>query len=124
MESPQKLSPIHTYHITHDAVMKTHAGWRVPERYREPHYETGRVRDAVGLIDRSDVVKIDLKGVGLRAWATRIFETDVTPQRACRVRLETGVPVACCWLRNDRGIVIMPSQCTVDAIYGLETDRR
>ena len=115
----QKQSPVHTCHIAHGATMAEQAGWLVPERYALPEQEGGALRNAVGLIDRSDVGKIEINGKGLAAWASSAYKTEVTPQRTAHFDITDGIFGLCCWLRDDRGLMVVPTGDTEAALEAL-----
>lgn len=115
----QKLSPVHTHHITHGATMAERAGWLVPERYTLPDQESAALRDAVGLIDRSDVGKIELNGKGLAAWSSGVHKTKVVPQQTAHLTIADGVSGLCCWLRSDQGLLVVPAGATRAAVEAL-----
>ncbi len=118
-----KHSPVYTHHMTHGATMAERAGWLVPERYTFPEQESAALRDSVGLIDRSDVGKIELNGKGLTPWSSGVYKTEVMPQQTAYLTVADGVTGLCCWLRRDQGLMIVPADATDAALAALADGR-
>ena len=116
MPSPQKQSSVHAAHVEHGAVMAHKAGWVMPERYADLNDEASRVQQGVGLIDRSDIIKIDVKGSALQTWVKQTFDADITAQEACRGITDDGTVRICCLMRVDWGLMIVPTPHTAERV--------
>jgi heterotetrameric sarcosine oxidase gamma subunit len=125
MTSPLKHSALYDVHAAHRAAFATVADWRVPARYGDPRDEARRVREGVGVIDRSDTGKFEIAGRRLGAWIAQRFgdEGAVAPMQACRVAVDVHAPGLWCRLREDRGmLLISPEHATsIHAILALST---
>jgi len=109
MPSPQKQSSVHAAHVERGAVMAHKDGWVMPERYADLNDEVIRVQQGVGLIDRSDIIKIDVKGSALQTWVKQTFDVDIKAQEACRGITDDGTVRICCLMRVDWGLMIDPT---------------
>ncbi len=116
MPSPQKQSSIHAAHVEHGAVMAHKDGWAMTERYADLNDEVGRVQQGVGLIDRSDIIKIDLKSSTLQTWIKQTFDADIKAQEACRGITADGTVRICCSMRVDWGLMIVPTPHTAERV--------
>lgn len=59
---PVRLTPLHDWHIQHDAKMMVAGEWMRPEHYGDPGGEVRAIRGSVGLIDVSTLGKMHLVG--------------------------------------------------------------
>jgi len=109
MPSTQKQSSVHAVHVERGAVMAYKDGWAMPERYADLNDEVSRVQQGVGLIDRSDIIKIDVKGSTLQTWVKQTFDADIKEQEACRGITDDGTGRICCLMRVDWGLMIDPT---------------
>ena len=116
MPSSQKQSSVHAAHVEHGAVLEHEDGWAMPGRYANLSDEAGRVQHGVGLIDRSDTIKIDLKGSALQAWVKQTFAADIKSQEACRGIADDGTVSICCLMRMDWGLIVVPSHHTAERV--------
>ena len=116
MPSPQKQSSVHAAHVEHGAVMAHKDGWFMPERYADLNNEASRVKQGVGLIDRSDIIKIDVKGSALQTWVKQTFDADIKAQEACRGITDDGTVRICCLMRVDWGLMIVPTPHTAERV--------
>ena len=116
MPSPQKQSSVHAAHVEHGAVMAHKDGWVMPERYADLNNEASRVKQGVGLIDRSDIIKIDVKGSALQTWVKQTFDADIKAQEACRGITADGTVRICCSMRVDWGLMIVPTPHTAERV--------
>lgn len=62
---PVRYSPMHPWHLAHDARPLVAGGWIRPDHYGDPAAEARAVRDSVGIIDVTPIGKLDLRGPDL-----------------------------------------------------------
>ncbi len=78
-------SPLHNYHLEHDAQMVEYAGWQMPIRYSSIQEETRQVRTSGGLFDVSHMGRVKMTGLH----AKRLLE------RVCSRRIGNMQPGQC-----------------------------
>ena len=100
---PVQLSPIHSWHLNHDAQMMPAGLWQRPEHYGNPRNEVLAVRERVGLIDVSTLGKLQLTGSGVPDLLERIYVNQWRKLRLGKVRY--GV------MCNDEGIILDDGVC-------------
>ena len=100
---PVQLSPIHSWHLNHDAQMMPAGLWLRPEHYGNPRNEVLAVRERVGLIDVSTLGKLQLTGSGVPDLLERIYVNQWRKLRLGKVRY--GV------MCNDEGIILDDGVC-------------
>lgn len=98
---PVALTPIHDWHLEHDAKMMVAGVWMRPEYYGSPEHaveEVRGVRERVGLIDVSPLGKFKLTGTGVPNLLDRIYINNWQKLAVGRVRY--GV------MCNEEGVVM------------------
>ena len=100
---PVQTTPIHQWHLDHDANMMVAGLWLRPNHYGDPAAETVGVRNRVGLIDVSPLGKLQLTGPGVPELLERIYTNQWDNLRVGRVRY--GV------MCNDEGVVLNDGVC-------------
>jgi sarcosine oxidase subunit alpha len=95
---PVRLTPMHAWHLEHDAKLMNAGLWKRPEHYGDPQAEVGAVRQAVGLIDVSSLGKFQLSGPDVPLLLERVYTNRWRNLGIGRVRY--GVMV------NEEGIVL------------------
>lgn len=114
-------------HTAHGATFRSVAGWQIPAHYGDVQEETRRVRENVGLIDRSESGKVELTGRELGGWFTRRFGSEaVPPLRSCTVSVDPSHTGQWLQLRQDRGFFLTDPEhmvATLAALASLSGDR-
>jgi sarcosine oxidase subunit alpha len=70
---PVRMTPMHEWHVSHDAKMMNAGFWKRPEHYGNPIEEVRAVREKVGLIDVSTLGKIHLYGSDVPNLLERVY---------------------------------------------------
>ncbi len=65
-------SPLHKYHLEHDAQLVEYAGWQMPIRYSSIQEETRQVRTSGGLFDVSHMGRIKMTGLHAKRLLERL----------------------------------------------------
>ena len=108
-----KQTALIEHHTTHRATFRSVAGWQTPAHYGNAQEEARRVRENVGLIDRSESGKVELTGRGLGDWfAGRFGSEAVPPLRSCTVSLSPTHTGRWLQLRQDRGFLLTDPEHT------------
>ncbi len=70
---PERISPVHQWHLNRGAKMMVAGLWKRPEHYGDPETEVLAVRQQVGLLDVSTLGKYRLNGPGVPDLLDRIY---------------------------------------------------
>ncbi|CAN5808442.1 sarcosine oxidase subunit alpha [soil metagenome] len=62
IHEPVRRSPLHPWHVEHDAAPLVAGAWIRPDHYGDPAGEARNVRETVGIIDVTPLGKLDLRG--------------------------------------------------------------
>jgi glycine cleavage system T protein (aminomethyltransferase) len=65
-------SPLHNYHLEHDAQLVEYAGWQMPIRYSSIQDETRQVRTSGGLFDVSHMGRVKMTGLHAKRLLERV----------------------------------------------------
>ncbi|HVY82314.1 MAG TPA: 2Fe-2S iron-sulfur cluster-binding protein [Steroidobacteraceae bacterium] len=92
--APQRLLPIHDWHVANGAVMHDFGEWRRPVVYLRPGEtreqgmirEATAVRNAAGLFDGSPLGKIEVHGPDARDFLDRFYINDLSTLQPLRAR--------------------------------------
>ncbi len=95
---PERLSPVHEWHLAQGARMMVAGLWQRPEHYGDPEAEVQAVRERVGLIDVTTLGKFRLTGAGVPDLLDRIYVNKWQKLAVGRVRY--GL------MCNDEGIIL------------------
>ena len=90
---PERLTPMHTWHLQHRATMMPAGLWQRPAFYAQPEHRTRRieaevsaVRDNVGLIDVSTLGGIEVRGPDAAEFLNRMYTFAYKNQQTGRSR--------------------------------------
>jgi sarcosine oxidase subunit alpha len=100
---PVQVSPLHEWHVAHNARLTIAGLWLRAERYGDPTLEVRAVRQAVGVIDVGTLGKLRLTGPGVPALLDRLYINQFQNLGVGRVRY--GV------MCNDEGVVLDDGVC-------------
>ena len=100
---PVQVSPLHEWHVAHNARLTIAGLWLRAERYGDPAVEVRAVRQAVGAIDVGTLGKLRLTGPGVPALLDRLYINQFQKLGVGRVRY--GV------MCNDEGVVLDDGVC-------------
>ena len=100
---PVQVSPLHEWHVAHNARLTIAGLWLRAERYGDPTLEVRAVRQAVGAIDVGTLGKLRLTGPGVPALLDRLYINAFKKLGLGRVRY--GV------MCNDEGVVLDDGVC-------------
>ena len=107
MASLSKQTALFEQHTAHHAVFRSVADWQIPAHYGNAQEEARRVRESVGLIDRSEIGTFELTGRNLGAWFAGRFGIEVIPPlRSCTVALDSNLTGRWLQLRQDHGFLL------------------
>jgi sarcosine oxidase subunit alpha len=95
---PVQVTPIHAWHLAHNAQQMVAGQWLRPLHYGDPAAEVRAVRERVGLIDVSTLGKLRLTGPGVPQLLDRLYVNQWRDLKVGRVRY--GV------MCNDEGVVL------------------
>lgn len=96
--SPTQVTPLHTWHAAHGAVMLVAGAWLRPLHYGDVAAEVRAVRERVGLIDVSTLGKLRFTGPGAPALLNRLYLNRMDDLKVGRVRY--GV------MANDEAVIL------------------
>lgn len=100
---PVQVTPVHAWHLAHNAKLMIAGLWLRPEHYGDPIAEVRAVRERVGLIDVSTLGKLRLHGVGVPDLLDKLYINSWRGLPVGRVRY--GV------MCNDEGVVLDDGVC-------------
>ena len=95
---PVRVTPLHAWHIRHNAHLINAGLWKRPEHYGDPVAEARAVRERAGIIDVSTLGKLQITGPDAALLLERLYTNRWRDLRVGRVRY--GVMV------NDEGVVM------------------
>ncbi|MGC9453139.1 MAG: glycine cleavage system aminomethyltransferase GcvT [Oceanipulchritudo sp.] len=98
MSENLKRTPLHAFHVEHQARMVPFAGWEMPVQYTSILEEHRAVREAAGLFDVSHMGEVRVHGAEARAYLNRLVTNDVE-------RLQTGKALYTVMCYEDGGVV-------------------
>jgi sarcosine oxidase subunit alpha len=100
---PVQVTPLHEWHVAHQARLAVAGLWLRAERYGDPTLEVRAVREAVGAIDVSTLGKLRLTGPGVPTLLDRLYINQWQKLAVGRVRY--GV------MCNDEAVVLDDGVC-------------
>lgn len=83
---PTQITPVHAWHLTHNAKMMVAGTWLRPLHYGDVTAEVRAVREHVGLIDVSTLGKLRFTGAGAAALLNRLYFNRMEDVKVGRVR--------------------------------------
>lgn len=98
MSESLKRTPLHAFHVDHNARLVPFAGWEMPVQYTSILEEHRAVREAAGLFDVSHMGEIRVHGSGAQAFLNRLVTNDVE-------RLAVGKAIYTVMCYEDGGVV-------------------
>lgn len=120
MASLSKQTALFEQHTAHHAVFRSVADWQIPAHYGNAQEEARRVRESVGLIDRSEIGTFELTRRNLGPWFAGRFGIDIIPPlRSCTVTLDLNLTGHWLQLRQDHGFLLTDSEHAAAALAKL-----
>jgi aminomethyltransferase len=98
MSDSLKRTPLHAFHVEHNARMVPFAGWEMPVQYTSILEEHRCVREAAGLFDVSHMGEVRVHGPEARAFLNKLVTNDVD-------RLTIGQAIYTVMCYEDGGVV-------------------
>jgi aminomethyltransferase len=98
MEEALKRTPLHAFHVDHNARLVPFAGWEMPVQYTSILDEHRAVREAAGLFDVSHMGEARVHGSGARDFLNHLLTNDID-------RLEIGKALYSVMCHEDGGVV-------------------
>lgn len=98
MKEVLKRTPLHAFHVDHEARLVPFAGWEMPVQYTSILEEHRAVREAAGLFDVSHMGEARIHGPGAREFLDHLLTNDVE-------RLEVGRALYTVMCAEDGGVV-------------------
>lgn len=98
MSENLKRTPLHAFHVEHNARMVPFAGWEMPVQYTSILEEHTAVRTAAGLFDVSHMGEVRIHGAEARAFLNQLVTNDVD-------LLEVGKAIYTVMCYEDGGVV-------------------
>ena len=98
MSEALKRTPLHAFHVEHNARMVPFAGWEMPVQYTSILEEHRAVRESAGLFDVSHMGEVRVHGAGARAFLNRLVTNNVE-------KLAVGKAIYTVMCYEDGGVV-------------------
>lgn len=98
MSEPLKRTPLHAFHVEHNARLVPFAGWEMPVQYTSILDEHRAVREAAGLFDVSHMGEVRIHGADARAFLNQLVTNNVE-------RLSVGKAIYTVMCYEDGGVV-------------------